>query len=146
MQIIRECSSWEEPAKKLLPIAQAKRVPEVIGRPGVFRDRKLGRSRVCCDVWVTNSNRKFQWPQVVHQCTGVGRVNFSKCTPNGPSILASASLVVRNVHQWKAGNSGKEHVMSLVRQRYWITKAHPLVRDCVICKNRTTTGNHHSQM
>ena len=40
---------------------QAERVPEVIGRPGVFRDRdKLGRSRVCCDVRVTNSNRKFQ--------------------------------------------------------------------------------------
>ena len=30
---------------------QAERVPEVIGRPGLFRDRdKLGRSRVCCDV------------------------------------------------------------------------------------------------
>ena len=32
-------------------------------------------------------------PQIVHQCTGVGRMNVSKCTSNGPSTLASASLV-----------------------------------------------------
>ena len=47
-------------------------------------------------------------------------------------------LIVRNVHQWKAGHSGKEHVLSLVRQRYWIPKARPLVnrvlQNCVICK------------
>ena len=30
----------------------------------------------------------------VHQCTGVVRVNFSKCTLNGSSTLASASLVL----------------------------------------------------
>ena len=30
---------------------QAERVTEVIGRPGVFRDRdKLGRTRVCCEM------------------------------------------------------------------------------------------------
>ena len=30
---------------------QAERVTEVIGRPGVFRDRdKLGMTRVCCDM------------------------------------------------------------------------------------------------
>ena len=30
----------------------------------------------------------------MHQCTGVVRVNFSKCTANGPNTLASATLVL----------------------------------------------------
>ena len=30
----------------------------------------------------------------MHQCAGVGGINFSKCTPNGPSTLARASLVL----------------------------------------------------
>ena len=29
----------------------------------------------------------------MNQCTGLGRINFSKCTPNGPNTLTRASLV-----------------------------------------------------
>ena len=68
-------------------------MPKVIERPGVFRDRnhRINQVGLVCDVWV--SNRKFQKPQIVHQCTLVGRMNVRKCIPNGPSTLASASLV-----------------------------------------------------
>ena len=50
---------------------QAERVPEVIGRSGVFRDRdKLGRSRVCCAVEsqiLTGSSTNPKWASMPDQ-------------------------------------------------------------------------------
>jgi hypothetical protein len=49
-----------------------------------------------------------------------------------------AELIVRHVHESESKHSGREYVMSLVRCRYWIPRARPLVnrilRNCVLCK------------
>ena len=50
-----------------------------------------------------------------------------------------AKLIVRHYHQI-SGHSGIEHVLSLIRQKYWIVKARVLVRrvlnDCFDCRRR----------
>lgn len=47
-------------------------------------------------------------------------------------------LIVRQVHEWDSGHSGREHVLSTLRQKYWIPRAQPLLnkvlRNCVVCK------------
>ena len=61
-----------------------------------------------------------------------------------PAILPRdhhvSMLIVRYVHVDLAGHSGREHVLSLVREQFWIIKARPLINrilsDCVICKRR----------
>ena len=53
-----------------------------------------------------------------------------------------ATLLVRHFHHI-AGHSGTEHVLSLVRQRFWIVKGrqtvNKVVRDCFQCKRRTAS-------
>jgi len=47
-------------------------------------------------------------------------------------------LVVRRAHEFQSGHSGKEYILSLIRQKFWIIGARPLVkrvlRECVLCK------------
>ena len=47
-----------------------------------------------------------------------------------------SKLVARRVHEAQSGHSGKEHVLSLIRQKYWIVRARPLVKrvvtECVV--------------
>ena len=49
-----------------------------------------------------------------------------------------SELIIRHIHGWAAGHSGREHVMSLLRQKYWIPRVRVLinrvVRECIICK------------
>ena len=57
-----------------------------------------------------------------------------------------AELIVEHVHCFESGHSGKEHVLSLIRQRYWIPRGRALVKrvsaDCGHCKRmkRTPVG------
>ena len=47
-------------------------------------------------------------------------------------------LVVRRAHEFQSGHSRKEYILSLIRQKFWIVGARPLVkrvlRECVLCK------------
>ena len=47
-------------------------------------------------------------------------------------------LVARQGHEFQSGHSGKEYVLSLIRQKFWIVGARLLVkrvlRECVLCK------------
>ena len=47
-------------------------------------------------------------------------------------------LVARRAHEFQSGHSGKEYVLSLIRQKFWIVGARPLVkrvvRECVLCE------------
>ena len=47
-------------------------------------------------------------------------------------------LVARRAHEFQSGYSVKEYVLSLIRQKFWIVGARPLVkrvlRECVPCK------------
>ena len=47
-------------------------------------------------------------------------------------------LVARRAHEFQSGHSGKEYVLSLIRQKFWIVGARPLVkrvlRECVLCR------------
>ena len=49
-----------------------------------------------------------------------------------------SKLVARRVHEVQSGHSGKENVLSLIRQKYWIVRARPLVKrvvsECVVCR------------
>ena len=59
-----------------------------------------------------------------------------------PAILPKnhhvSTLVVRHVHEFVASHSGREYVLSRIRQYYWIPQGRPLVnrvlRQCVVCK------------
>ena len=56
-----------------------------------------------------------------------------------------SKLVARRVHKFQSGHSGKEHVLSLNRQKFWIIGARPLVKrvltECVLCrKHKGKTG------
>lgn len=72
-----------------------------------------------------------------------GRLQMAPLSPYArhPVILPRdhvGGLILRYLHEQKSGHSGKEHVLSLVRERYWIPKARPMVnkvlRECVTCK------------
>ena len=47
-------------------------------------------------------------------------------------------LVARRAHEFQSGHSRKEYVLSLIRQKFWIVEARPLVkwglRECVLCR------------
>jgi hypothetical protein len=49
-----------------------------------------------------------------------------------------AELIVRHVHECESKHSGREYVMALVRQRFWIPRTRPLInrilRRCVVCR------------
>ncbi|XP_070546561.1 uncharacterized protein [Ptychodera flava] len=49
-----------------------------------------------------------------------------------------AELLVRNVHVRESHHCGREFVMAMLRQKYWIPRVRPLVkrilRGCVVCK------------
>ena len=49
-----------------------------------------------------------------------------------------AKLVVRHTHEWISKHSGREYVLSRVREKYWIPQGRPLVnrvlQNCVVCK------------
>ena len=57
-----------------------------------------------------------------------------------PMLLIN--LLVRHYHV-KAGHSGREHVLSLIREKYWIIKGRMAVRrvlsSCFDCKRRLQT-------
>ena len=60
---------------------------------------KLGRSLVCCDLSKVSQILTGNSSDPKQCINAPGRVNVSKCTPDSPSTLASASLVVSN--NWK---------------------------------------------
>ncbi len=47
-------------------------------------------------------------------------------------------IIVRYIHEHEAGHSGRDHVLSVIRMKYWISKPHPLIRrvlhECVSCR------------
>ena len=49
-----------------------------------------------------------------------------------PAILPKnhhlSSLVVRHTHESLTGHSGKDHVLCILRRKYWIPQARPLIR------------------
>ena len=49
-----------------------------------------------------------------------------------------AELIVRHTHEWISKHSGREYVLSRLREKYWIPQGRPLVnkvlQNCVICK------------
>ena len=49
-----------------------------------------------------------------------------------------SKLVVKQTHEFQSGHSGKEYVLSLIRQKFWIVGARPLVKrvlsECVVCR------------
>ena len=59
-----------------------------------------------------------------------------------PAILPKnhhvSRLVARRAHEFQSGHSGKEYVLSLIRQKFWIVGARPLIKrvlmDCVVCR------------
>ncbi|XP_038060502.1 uncharacterized protein LOC119731404 [Patiria miniata] len=63
-----------------------------------------------------------------------------------PAVLPKdhhvVTLIVRQFHQ-ESGHSGREHVLSLLRQRYWLIKARSTVRsilrDCFGCRRQSAT-------
>ena len=56
-----------------------------------------------------------------------------------PGTSHVSTLIVRDYHQ-SSCHSGKEHTLSLIREKFWIVKARVLVRQvinkCFICKRR----------
>ncbi|XP_070548362.1 uncharacterized protein [Ptychodera flava] len=50
-----------------------------------------------------------------------------------------AELLVRNVYVWESHHCGREFVMAMLRQKYWIPRARPLMkrilRGCVVCRH-----------
>jgi len=63
--------------------------------------------------------------------------------PSHPVILPSrhdvVNMIIRHFHEL-SGHSGKEHVLALIRHKYWIIDARPAVRrvlkECMYCKRR----------
>ncbi|XP_074649052.1 uncharacterized protein LOC141904366 [Tubulanus polymorphus] len=49
-------------------------------------------------------------------------------------------LIIRHYHRYRAGHSGRNHVLSLVREKYWIvhgmSAVYRILRDCIDCKKR----------
>jgi hypothetical protein len=49
-----------------------------------------------------------------------------------------STLIVRHAHEWLSGHSGREYVLSVTRERFWIPRVRPLInsvlRNCVLCK------------
>ena len=49
-----------------------------------------------------------------------------------------SKLVARRAHEFQCEHSGKEYVLSLIRQKFWIVGARPqgkrVSRECVLCK------------
>ena len=49
-----------------------------------------------------------------------------------------SKLVVRQAHEFQSGHSGKEYVLALFRQKFWIVGARPLIKqilkECVVCR------------
>ena len=49
-----------------------------------------------------------------------------------------SKLVVRRAHEFQSGHSGKEYVLALIRQKFWIVGARPLVKrvlkECMVCR------------
>ncbi|XP_038049672.1 uncharacterized protein LOC119723185 [Patiria miniata] len=47
-------------------------------------------------------------------------------------------LIIRHYHERKSAHSGREYVLCLTRERFWIPRARPLInrvlRDCVVCR------------
>lgn len=80
-------------------------------------------------------------------CVG-GRLRNAHCSENMkhqmllPKRHHIVNLIVQNYHQM-SGHSGSEHVLSLVRQRFWIisgrTAVRQTVRNCFDCKKRLAT-------
>ncbi|XP_038050892.1 uncharacterized protein LOC119724042 [Patiria miniata] len=80
-------------------------------------------------------------------CVG-GRLKNSKLQTQEkhPVILPKKNhiveLLVRHFHA-VSGHSGREHVMSLMRQRYWViggrTTVRQVLHDCFVCKRRSAS-------
>ena len=55
-----------------------------------------------------------------------------------PKNHHASRLVARHSHEFQSGHSGKEYVLSLIRQKFWIVGARPLVKrvlqECIPCK------------
>ena len=59
-----------------------------------------------------------------------------------PAILpredSVTKLIVRDIHEGEAVHGGREYVLGLLRCKYWIPQARPLIsrvlRECVVCK------------
>lgn len=55
-----------------------------------------------------------------------------------PKNHHGSKLVVRQANKFQSGHSGKEYVLSLIRQKLWIVGARPLVKwvlkECVVCR------------
>ena len=59
-----------------------------------------------------------------------------------PAILPKnhhvSDLIVRHVHESLAGHSGKDHVLSVLRRKYWIPQPRPVIsrvlKGCMLCK------------
>ncbi len=49
-----------------------------------------------------------------------------------------SKLIVRQVHEELTGHSGREYVLSVVREKFWIPKPRPLINkvleECVVCR------------
>ena len=63
-------------------------------------------------------------------------------TSKGPILLPRdhpvTDLITRDVHQNRAGHSGREHTMGLLRQQYWIPqfrrKLDKILKTCIVCR------------
>ena len=49
-----------------------------------------------------------------------------------------SKLVVRRVHEFHSGHSGKEYILALIRQKFWIVGTRPLMKrvlkECMVCR------------
>ena len=85
-------------------------------------------------------------PQIINSqvCVG-GRLHHAPIADTAkhqvilPKKYYVANLIVRYYHEL-AGHSGVEHVLSLIREKYWIVKGRQLIRNlvnnCFDCKRR----------
>ena len=55
-----------------------------------------------------------------------------------PKNHHASLLVVRHAHESLAGHGGKDHVLSVIRRKYWIPKPRTMInrvlRECMLCK------------
>ena len=55
-----------------------------------------------------------------------------------PKNHCVSKLVVRRAHEFQSGHSGKKYVLDLIRQKFWIVGAWPLIKrvlkECMVCR------------
>ncbi|XP_042243375.1 uncharacterized protein LOC121880285 [Homarus americanus] len=84
-----------------------------------------------------------------------GRIKGTLLGRNGeePILLPRdhhiTDIIVREMHEERAGHAGREHTMACVRQRYWIPQGRRLldriIRRCVVCRRNNWRSRHQRQ-